>query len=180
MRRGTSVWFRPSAKRTEYGQRKRSMDRRLLAIVHVVGRYMYGVGGQSVRRCRRSIQCCCWLLPQAATALTRNRPSSFPPPALGQAFAGSATSVSSKQLGRPALFLCFCALLCDSSFSLLVLIPGAQRRRRRRYAAQPRTDSRWVSPPQFNQSLSKPQFKPASKTRQIQDGVHRRRQGPRP
>lgn len=48
------------------------------------------------------------LLPQAATALTRNHPLSFPPPALdlGQAFAGSATS---SNWGDQ---LCFCSLLC--------------------------------------------------------------------
>lgn len=63
---------------------------------------------RSVSQTLQTLQCWCWLLPQAATALTRNRPSSFPPPALGQAFAGSANF---KQLGRPAVFLCF-ALLC--------------------------------------------------------------------
>ncbi|KAL7914620.1 hypothetical protein GGI35DRAFT_152602 [Trichoderma velutinum] len=128
MRRG-QLWFRPSAKKTEYGQRKRSSA--AIGDRLDVGRY----GGQTLQM----------LLPQAA--LTRNPLHFHLQPWLRH--------LPVPRLQFPAnnwetLWFCFASasallLLCHSSFSFSSC-PGAQRRYAAAFA-QRRTDSRWVSPP---------------------------------
>lgn len=126
---------------------------------------------------------------QAATALTRNRAALFISTSSLGLGSGICRFRDFKQLGRPAVFLFFALPLPLLYFARSFLyFPSLSCPWRTttttRYAAQPRTDSRWVSPPQVNPipliPLSKPQSEPAAKTRQNQDGVHRRRQGPRP